>query len=64
MRVRSLAISAVVCSGLVLLAAWHFEMPLEQAALAAPIIVLGVGAAAFLVVLWTKIVVEALRRSR
>ena len=64
MRAHRLLISTVVCAGLVLLASWHLKMPLEKAALAAPIIVLAVGAAAFLVVLWTKIVVDALRRSR
>ena len=64
MRVYRLAISAVVCAALVLVAAWHLEWSLEKAALLAPIIVLTFGAAAFLVVLWTKIVLDALRRSR
>ena len=45
-RATQLAVSAGVCVGLVLLAAWLLEMPLEKAALLAPIIVASVGAAA------------------
>ncbi len=62
MTPRRLAASAVVSGVLVLLAAWHFDMSVESAAVAAPIIVLSVGAAAFLVVLWAKIIRESFRR--
>ena len=62
MRPSRLAASAVVCVLLVLAVAWFFEMPLERAVAAAPIIVASVGAAVGLVVLWTKVIVESLRR--
>jgi hypothetical protein len=59
-----LVLGAGAVVALVLLTAWFFEMPLEKAVLAAPIIVLSVGAAVGLVVLWTKVVVESLRNRR
>ena len=61
---RALAISAVACTALVLAVAWLFEMPLQRAAILAPVIVVTVGATAFIVVLWTKIVWETLRRQK
>jgi hypothetical protein len=61
---RALVISALACTGLVLLTAWFFEMPLEKAVLAAPLIVLTAGAAAGLVLIWTKVVVEGVRGRR
>ncbi len=57
-----LVVSAIASVALVLLAAWHFEWPLEKAAVLAPLIVLTAGAAAFLIVLWAKVVRESLRR--
>jgi hypothetical protein len=56
-----LAVSFVVCTLLVLAAAWWFEMPLERAVVAAPIIVVSVGAGVAVILLWVKVLVESLR---
>ena len=64
MSVRALAASAVVCVALVLATAWLFEMPLEKAMVLAPVIVVTIGVTAALLVLWTKVAVESLRRQR
>lgn len=58
---RLVVLSALLSVGLTLLAAWLFELPLARAILYAPIIVLSAGAAAFLIVLWTKVVLDSLR---
>ncbi len=64
MRASRVVISAVVCAALVLTAALAFRIPLERAAVLAPIIVATVGATAFIVVLWAKVAVEGLRAQR
>ena len=64
MSVRAVSISVAACTALVLVAAWLLRMPLERAAVLAPVIVVTVGATAFVVVLWTKIVWESLRRQK
>lgn len=64
MRVSHLVLSALACTALVLVAAVVFRLPLERAAVLAPVIVVTAGATAFVVVLWTKIAVESLRRQR
>jgi hypothetical protein len=56
--------SGFVTTGLVLLVVWVFEVSLERAAVLAPVIVVVFGAAAGVVVLWTKVGWEALRRHR
>jgi hypothetical protein len=56
------AVSAAVCGGLVVLAAWGWDLSLEQAAVLAPVLVASVGALGFLAVLWTKVLWETLRR--
>jgi hypothetical protein len=56
--------SALACAAVVALAAVLFELSFERAALLAPVIVACVGAAAAVVVLWTRIAVESLRRRR
>jgi hypothetical protein len=56
-----LLLATAAALGLTALAAWHFEWSFEKAALLAPVIVVAVGALAFLVVLWTKIVWESVR---
>lgn len=63
-RPRLAVASALVSVGLVFLAAWVFELKLERAIALAPVIVLAVGAAAGLLVLWTRVALESLRRSR
>ena len=64
MRVSHVAASAAACAALVLLTAWLFRMSLERALVLAPVIVVSVGAAAFIFLLWTKVAVESLRRQR
>jgi hypothetical protein len=61
---RAALLSGFVTTGLVLLVVWVFELPLERAALLAPVIVVVAGAAAGLVVLWTRVGWESLRRRR
>ncbi len=51
-------------AALVLLAVGVFELSLERAAILAPVLVVIFGAAAGLVVLWTKVGWEALQRQR
>ena len=51
-------------TALVLLAAWAFELPLERAALLAPVLVVGVAAIAGLFVLWGRVAWEQYRESR
>jgi ABC-type enterochelin transport system permease subunit len=64
MRPATLAIAATAVIGLVVATALLFRMPLERAAVLAPVIVATVGATAFLVVLWARIAWESLRRQR
>jgi predicted ABC-type exoprotein transport system permease subunit len=61
-RVRAALVSGLVTAGLVLLAVWLFELPLERAAVLAPVLVVVFGAIAGLVVLWTRVGWESLRR--
>jgi hypothetical protein len=49
--------------GLVALTAWLLSWPLEKAITLAPVIVVGVAAAAGLVILWGKIALGSLRES-
>ena len=62
MSTRAALISGAVTAGLVLLVVWVFEMPLAHAAVLAPVIVVLFGAAAGVVVLWSKVAWEALQR--
>jgi hypothetical protein len=62
--IRGALLSGLVTAGLVLLAVWAFELSLERAAVLAPVLVVVFGAAAGLVVLWTKVGWEALQRRR
>jgi uncharacterized membrane protein YidH (DUF202 family) len=59
---RAALLSGVVIAGLVLLTVWIFEVPLERAAVLAPVLVVIGGAVAGLVVLWTRVGWESLRR--
>ena len=54
--------SGFVTAGLVLAATWAFDISLSRAALLAPVIVVAVGAAAGVAVLWTKVGWESLRQ--
>jgi hypothetical protein len=59
---RASLLSGLVVAGLVLLTVWLFGIKLERAAVLAPVLVVIAGAVAGLVVLWTKIGWESLRR--
>jgi len=61
---RAALLSGLVTATLVLLAVGVFELSLEGAAVLAPVLVVVAGAAAGLVVLWTKVGWEALRNRR
>ena len=61
---RAAVASGLVTAALVLLAVGVFELSLERAAILAPVLVVVFGAAAGLVVLWTKVGWEALQRRR
>ena len=64
MSTRAAVLSGLVTVVLVLLAVWVFELSLERAAVLAPVLVVVFGAAAGLVVLWTRVGWESLRRHR
>jgi hypothetical protein len=54
--------SLAVCVGLTALAAWILGWSFQRAATLSPVIVLVFGAAAFLVVLWGRVLWEAFRK--
>jgi hypothetical protein len=58
------ALAGVAVASLVAATAVIFRMPFERAASLAPVIVITAGATVFLVVLWTKIALDSLRRQR
>jgi hypothetical protein len=60
---RLLAASAGV-TALVVVAVWVSDLSFERAALLAPVLVIGLGAVAGLVVFWGRIGWDSLRRSR
>jgi hypothetical protein len=59
---RASFLSGLVVAGLVLLTVWVFELPLERAAVLAPVLVVIAGAVAGLVVVWTRVGWESLQR--
>jgi hypothetical protein len=56
--------ASVAITALVVLAVWITDLSFQRAALLAPVLVIGVGAVAGLVVFWGKIGWDSLRRSR
>ena len=62
MRAFLIAGAAVAAVGLTAVAAAWFDLSFERAAVLAPVVVLTAGAAAFLVLLWSKVIWESLRR--
>ena len=62
MSPRAALASGLVTAALVLLAVWVFELPLDRAAVLAPVLVVVSGAAAGLVVVWTRVGWESMRR--
>jgi len=63
-RLSLLFASAVVSLGLVALASVALDLSFERAALLAPVIVVSVGAALALLVIWGKAALEPWRRRR
>lgn len=59
---RASFLSGLVVAALVLLTFWLFDIKLERAAVLAPVLVVVAGAVAGLVVLWTRVGWESLRR--
>jgi hypothetical protein len=55
--------ASVAVTALVVVAVWITDLSFQRAALLAPVLVIGVGALAGLVVFWGKIGWESLRRS-
>ncbi len=56
--------ASVAVTALVVLAVWITDLSFQRAVLLAPVLVIGLGAVAGLVVFWGKIGWESLRRSR
>jgi hypothetical protein len=56
--------ASVAVTVLVVLAVWITDLSFQRAALLAPVLVIGVGALAGLVVFWGRIGMDSLRRSR
>jgi hypothetical protein len=56
--------AAVVVTTLVVVAVWVSDLSFQRAALLAPVLVIGVGAVAGLLVFWGRIGWDSLRRSR
>ncbi len=64
LNVSVLLVSLAACAALTALAAWILDWSFQRAATLSPVIVLVFGAAAFLVVLWTRVVLDSIRRRR
>ena len=56
--------SVLACAAAVALTAFVFDLRLERAVVLAPVIVLAVGAAAALLVLWARVALESVRHRR
>jgi hypothetical protein len=59
---RATLLSGLVTAALVLLVVWLFDLSFQRAAVLAPLIVVAAGAAAGLIVLWTRVGWESIRR--
>ena len=58
---RAIALSALACAALVVGGKYFFDLSWESALVLAPVFVLCLGAIAFLVVLWAKVIKDSLR---
>ena len=63
MSVR-LAVASVAVTAVVVMAVWVTDLSFERAVLLAPVLVIGLAAAAGLVVFWGRVGWESLRRSQ
>lgn len=61
MTARAVAISALVCAILVVVGRYVLDLSWDSALVLAPVFVLVVGAIAFLIVLWAKVIRDSLR---
>jgi ATP/ADP translocase len=61
MNARTVAASVLVCAVLVVVGKLLFDISWESALVLAPVFVLILGALAFLVVLWAKVIRDSLR---
>ncbi|MEP7334789.1 MAG: hypothetical protein ABI717_03320 [Actinomycetota bacterium] len=61
MSARAVAASVLVCAVLVVVGKYFFEISWESALVLAPVFVLILGAIAFLVLLWAKVIRDSLR---
>ena len=61
MTARAVAISALVCAILVVVGRYLLDLSWDSALVLAPVFVLVVGAIAFLIVLWAKVIRDSLR---
>jgi hypothetical protein len=64
MRPAALTLAGAAVASLVAATAMLFRMPLERAAVLAPVIVVTAGATIFIAMLWTRIAFDSLRRQR
>lgn len=64
MRPAALTLAGAAVASLVAATAVLFRMPLDEAAVLAPIIVVTAGATVFIGLLWVRIALESLRRQR
>lgn len=64
MRTATITLSTALVIALVALTSWLGRWSLEEAAVLAPVLVVTVGATAFIAVLWSKVVWDSLRGSR
>ncbi len=64
MRPAALTLAGAAVASLVAATAVLFRMPLDRAAVLAPVIVVTAGATLFIAVLWTRIALDSLRRQR
>jgi ATP/ADP translocase len=58
---RAVAISALVCAILVVVGRYLLDLSWDSALVLAPVFVLVVGAIAFLIVLWAKVIRDSMR---
>ena len=64
MRTLRISVAAAAVAAMVAATAWSLGWPLERAAYLAPVIVVGVAAAAGLLILWGKVAYQSLRETR
>jgi hypothetical protein len=63
-RLRPALLWLAACAGLDALLAWLLDWSFERAVVLAPVVVAVAGATAFLVVLWTRVIMDSLRNRR